>query len=237
MLYQEWFVNFRFPGHEQAKFVESELGPIPEGWKLVLLGDLYKTSSGGTPSRKKSEYYEGGSINWVKTRELRDCFLFETEEQITELGLQKSSAKIFPKNTVLMAMYGATIGQLGILAVPATTNQACCALLAKEAGFTHAYGFLALKENRLKILSLGMGAAQQNISQTVIKGLEMLKPSEVIMEKFNEIVEPILEQIQLLQRKNHNLRETRDLLLPKLISGEIDVEQLGSDLEVDELAA
>ena len=151
-LYRELFVKFRFPGHEKVKMVESELGMVPEGWEVKLLGDIYITSSGGTPSRKRSEYY-GGSINWVKTRELNDNFIFETEEKITDIGLQKSSAKIFPEYTVIMAMYGATIGKLGILAIPAATNQACCAILKKKELFCHQYIFLFLLENRKKIFS------------------------------------------------------------------------------------
>lgn len=233
-LYREWFVHFRFPEHEQVKMVDSELGLIPEGWEVVKLGDIYRTSSGGTPSRKNPEFYDG-SIKWVKTRELNDAFIFNTEEKITELGLQKSSAKLFPLNAVIIAMYGATIGKLGILASPATTNQACCAILNSRDLFGHAYAFLYLLLNREKIISLGMGAAQQNISQQVIKGFEILKPLPEVMIAFNNIIDPILEVIKVLQHKNANLRRTRDLLLPKLISGEIYIEDL--DINTGELAA
>ena len=234
-LYHEWFVKFRFPGHEHTKMVDSELGLIPEGWELVQLSNLYVTSSGGTPSRKIKEYYVNGTINWVKTQELKDCFIFDTEEKITELGLKKSSAKLFPKNTVLMAMYGATIGQLGIISYPSSTNQACCAIMKKKELFNYSYAFLYLKENRTKIFSLGMGAAQQNISQQVIKQFDIYKPTDQVMERFNEIVNPMLKTIKVLQNKNLNLRQTRDLLLPKLISGEIDVEYL--DIIIENIAA
>jgi type I restriction enzyme S subunit len=225
MLYREWFVKFRFLGHEAVQFVESELGLIPEDWEVVTLGDVYDTSSGGTPSRKNPEFYDG-SIKWIKTRELNDSFIFDTEEKITELGLKKSSAKIFPRHSVIMAMYGATIGKLGILSSSSTTNQACCGILSKNASFSSYYAFLYLLENREKIFSLGMGAAQQNISQQVIKKLEILKPKEDVMIKFNECLNPFFSKIENLQQKNINLRKTRDLLLPRLISGEIDVENL-----------
>ena len=234
-LYQEWFVKFRFPGYKQVKKVESELGLIPGGWQVKELGDLYKTSSGGTPSRKVNEYYESGNINWVKTRELKDNFIFDTEEKITELGLKKSSAKLFPQNTVLIAMYGATIGKLAILANPSTTNQAYCAILSQTDLFSYSYIFSYLLENREKIFSLGMGAAQQNISQQVIKKFQILKPTNEVMKAFNEVANPILETIQVLQQKNINLRKTRDLLLPRLISGQIDVENL--DIHTGEIAA
>lgn len=133
---------------------------------------------------------------------------------------------MFPPDTVIMAMYGATIGMLGILASPASTNQACCALLTNNLLFSSYYAFLYLLENREKIFSLGMGAAQQNISQQVIKALEILKPSDEVMRKFNELAEPLFKNIKVLQQKNDNLRKTRDLLLPRLISGEINLEEI-----------
>ena len=207
MLYREWFVNFRFPDHEQVKMVKSELGLIPEGWEVVQLQDLYDTSSGGTPSRKVKEYYENGTINWVKTQELKDCFIFESDEKITDLGLKNSSAKVFPIDTVLIAMYGATIGKLGILADASATNQACCGITSKNEFFNYSYSFLYLQHNRLEIFKLGMGAAQQNISQQVIKKFEILKPPLHIMAIFNNIANPILVSIRLLQKKNINLRK------------------------------
>ncbi|MCL4703534.1 restriction endonuclease subunit S [bacterium] len=225
MIYREWFVHFRFPGHEKVKMVDSPLGKIPEGWEVSKIEDLYNTASGGTPSRKIESYFNG-SINWIKTQELQDGFIFETDEKITEAGLQNSSAKVFPVNSVIIAMYGATIGKLGILAQPASTNQACCALLQKHKTFGHAYGFLTLLERRKDIIGLRMGAAQQNISQVVIKNFQILNPNEQILEYFNDIVNPMFDLIRDLQRKNQILRRTRDLLLPKLISGEVEVENI-----------
>ena len=228
-LYREWFVEFRFPGHETMKMVESELGMVPEEWEVKKLGELYRTSSGGTPSRKIAEYY-GGTINWVKTKELNDNFLFKTEEKITDVGLQKSSAKIFPENTVIMAMYGATIGKLAILSQPAAINQACCAIIKIDDLFQHHYIFSFLLVNREKIFSLGAGAAQQNISQTVIQKMKILKPSDKIMKMFTEFVAPNFEHIKLLQLKNDNLRSTRDMLLPNLISGEVGVDNFNINI-------
>lgn len=208
-IYQEWFGKV---GKES----------LPEGWKIVTVADLYNTASGGTPSRKQSEYF-GGKINWVKTQELQDCFIFNTDEQITEDGLNNSSAKIFPKGTVLIALYGATIGKLGILALPASTNQACCALLPKEEIYGRGYAYFYFLANRQKIIALGAGAAQQNISQVIVKQLEILKPPPEVMDKFNSFVEPLLDMICSLQAKTDNLLRTRDLLLPRLVSGEVEV--------------
>jgi type I restriction enzyme S subunit len=221
-LYRQWFVNFRFPGHAKLKLVDSPIGPIPQDWNVVRLDELYPTASGGTPSRKKLEYY-GGETNWVKTQELRDCYIFETDEKISIAGLENSSTKIFPANTVLVAMYGATIGQLGILAQPAATNQACCALLSKLPGFNHGYAYLTLLTRRSDLVNLRQGAAQQNVSQIVIRGFPMLKPPSEVMAAFNENVEPKLDLIRNLQRKNQVLHHSRDLLLPRLLSGQVDV--------------
>jgi type I restriction enzyme S subunit len=228
-IYREWFVNFRFPGHEKVKLINSPLGQIPEGWKVQPLKEVYRTSSGGTPSRKVDEYYEGGNINWVKSKELHDRFIWDTEEKITEAGLANSSAKVFPANTVIMAMYGATIGQLGILGAEATTNQACCGFLTNQSEYGYPYLFLNLLSNRTEIINLRAGAAQQNVSQDVIRETPFLLPLLPIVHEFNELVEPFLQRIFRLQKKNINLTRTRDLLLPKLISGQLDVE----DLDVD----
>jgi type I restriction enzyme S subunit len=228
-IYREWFVNFRFPGHEKVKLINSPLGQIPEGWKLQPLKEVYRTSSGGTPSRKVDEYYDGGSINWVKTKELDDRFIWDTEEKITEAGLANSSAKVFPANTVIMAMYGATIGQLGILGAEATTNQACCGFLTNHSEYGYPYLFLNLLANRTDIINLRAGAAQQNVSQDVIREIPFLVPPLPIVHEFNELVEPFLQGMFRLQKKNINLTRTRDLLLPKLISGQLDVEELDID--------
>jgi type I restriction enzyme S subunit len=217
-LYREWFVHFRFPGHESAKFVDSVLGQIPKNWEVKKLETLYRTSSGGTPSRKNLEYYEEGTIDWVKTGELRDCFVLSSEEKITTQALSKSSAKLFPANTVLIALYGATIGQLGILSREAATNQACCAILEVEQPFGRAFAYLTLLLRRNDIIGLRLGAAQQNISQAVLRDFEVICPPVHLLEAFNERAEPMFDLLLNLQRRNQTLRRTRDLLLPKLLT-------------------
>jgi type I restriction enzyme S subunit len=225
-LYREWFINFRFPGHEGCRFVETPLGEIPEGWEVVSLGDLYSTGSGGTPSRVHPEYYENGTIDWVKSQELLDGFVLSTEERITEAALKKSSARLFPADTVLIALYGATIGKLAILSSPAATNQACCAVLPKHSAFGREFAFFTLLLNRERIIGLRLGAAQQNISQVLLRNFECLKPPIQLLHMFSDHTAPLLDQTLALQRQIQNLRRTRDLLLPRLLSGQIDVEAL-----------
>jgi type I restriction enzyme S subunit len=157
LIYREWFVHLRFPGHEAAKIVDG----LPEGWSRGVIADLFDTSSGGTPSRKNDGFF-GGSINWLKTQELQNCFIFETDEKITEDGLKHSSAKMFPENTVIVAMYGATIGQLAILAHPSSTNQACCALLPKREAADYLFAYCLMEHSAKMLKDLGQGAAQNN---------------------------------------------------------------------------
>ena len=218
-LYKEWFVRMRFPGHKEAKFVKG----VPEGWEIVRIDSLYKTSSGGTPSREKSEYYINGIYNWVKTGELNDSFIFETSEKITEIALKKSSAKLFPPYTTIFAMYGNTIGQLGITTQPAATNQACCALLPLTKEYSYEFIFLTLLLNRNEIISFGMGAAQQNVSQDELKKYKIIKPTADLAVNFKNLVNPMFKQIETLQQQNTQLRQIRDRLLPRLISGKLEL--------------
>ena len=228
-LYREWFVHFRFPGHEKVPRVASPLGDIPKGWEVTTFGVLYNTGSGGTPSRTRPEYFIDGTIDWVKSQELLDGFVLSTEERITERALEESSAKLFPANAVLIALYGATIGKLAILARAAATNQACCAILPKRAPFGREFAFLTLLLNRERIISLRLGAAQQNISQILLRNFECLKPTNELVRCFSEQVGPLFDGILMLQKKIQNLRRTRDLLLPRLLSGQMELASISAN--------
>jgi len=219
-IYKEWFVNFRFPNYENTPFNE-ETG-LPVGWEVKKLSELYNTSSGGTPKRDNPNYYEG-NIKWFRTNELQDNFLIDSELHISEDALKNSSAKLFPKNTVLMAMYGATIGRLGVLTEEASTNQACCGIIPINENFGNSFIYYWLLKNREHILSLRMGAAQENISQTIIKDLEVIKPSSIILKEFNSKIDKINEIKINLTIQNQKLKEARDILLPRLMNRTIEV--------------
>ncbi len=209
----------------QALFQEmcvSKGEELSEGWRVGKLGEIYKTSSGGTPSRAKMKYYENGTINWVKSKELGGFYVLETEEKITDTALKNSSAKLLPENSILMAMYGATVAEISILGKPATCNQAICAILPNnEYPYSFVYEFL--KKKREEIKSMAVGAAQQNISQVVIQGIEMSIPSKEILSNFHKKVEPIYFQIKNNIEETQTLTALRDSLLPKLMKGEIEV--------------
>lgn len=139
---------------------------IPESWKWVRLEDIGNWGSGATPSRTNSEYY-GGKIPWLKTGDLNDGYITDVPEFITELALEKTSVRLNPIGSVLIAMYGATIGKLGILKEPMTTNQACCACIPFN-GIYNVYLFYFLMAYRMRFIKMGEGGAQPNISREKI---------------------------------------------------------------------
>lgn len=218
-LYKEWFARFRFPGHETAEFENG----IPKGWRRGRISEFYTTSSGGTPSREHDEYYNDGTIHWIKTGELQDCLLIDTEEKITESAVKKSSAKFFPKNSVLMAMYGVNIGMLAYSTMDATCNQACCVFRDKGNISTKHYLFQCLKSIRDYLLLISFGAAQQNLSQDLIKRVRIVMPDEETVIRFEQKIEPLYNETEHLLKANACLIRQRDLLLPRLMSGKLEV--------------
>jgi type I restriction enzyme S subunit len=217
-LFDEWFVRFRYPHQTQQKVIKG----IPEGWQSGKVQDFYDTASGGTPSRKVPSFFDG-TIPWVKTQELNNGYIFKTQEYITEKALSESAAKLFPKGTVLVAMYGATIGETAILGVDAATNQACCALLPRDERASSAHAFIFFLTNQRGLVSLSQGAAQNNVSQAVIRQYPMLMPPIALMRSFTEFVTPLLDQFRVLQEQQARLTRARALLLPRLMDGRIEV--------------
>ena len=217
-LYKEWFVDLRFPGHENTNIIDG----VPEGWEKKKVKEVCDTTSGGTPSRSKTEFYTG-DILWVKTKELNDDFIFDTEEKITEDAIRNSSAKMVPSGSILMAMYGATIGKLGIATKELSCNQACCVFLLPEDSTLRLYLYNWLLNSRTLLISMGKGAAQPNLSQDMIKNLEVVVPSSCLLAKFDSKVKPLYRIMSYHSFQLRLLTEARDRLLPKLMSGAIEV--------------
>jgi type I restriction enzyme S subunit len=170
---------------------------IPESWCWTRLGCVGYWGSGATPSRTKPEYYNG-SIPWLKTGDLNDGYISETSETITDLALSQTSVRLNPVGSVLMAMYGATIGKLGIITVPMTTNQACCACAPYE-GIYNRYLFFFLLARRQTFIKMGEGGAQPNISkEKIVNSLIPLPPfaeQKRIVAKLEELL-PLCERLQ-----------------------------------------
>lgn len=219
-LYKEWFVRFHFPGHEQAEFENG----IPKGWKWARIDDYYDTGSGGTPSRSNPLFYENGKLCWVKTGELKDTVIIDTEEHITSEGLAQSSAKLYPANSIMMAMYaGENIGKLAYIDREMACNQACCVFTGKRGNSSMHYLFYYIKSIRNYLRLISFGAAQQNISQDIIKKIKMMMPSTEILSNFERSIDPLYLQVRNLAYSNYNLQKQRDLLLPRLMNGTLEI--------------
>ena len=218
-LYKEWFVRFRFPGYEHVEFEDG----MPKGWVREKIGLHYNTCSGGTPSRTHEEYYADGTIPWVKTGEIKDNIIIHTDECITEDGIKGSSAKLLPQGAVVMAMYGVNIGMLAYLDSEMTCNQACCVFSDKNEIISRHYLFHYLYSIRDYLLLIGFGAAQQNLSQDLIKKVKIVIPPTELIKKFDEQKEPLYQTIRALMMQNDKLIKQRDMLLPRLMSGKLEV--------------
>lgn len=225
-LYRGWFIHFRFPGYESVPLVPSPLGEIPHGWEVKKLGEICaRLESGGTPKRSTAEYWDDGTIDWYKTGELWDGFLFEAQEKITARGQRESTARLFEPGTILMAIYGSpTVGRMGILTKRASCNQAALGLVADKRIISQTYLYFVLYSLRDYFNGLAQGAAQQNISKEKVSGAMAVVPSRQVLDSFDDQAVPMFGQIQTLQQQVLVLRRTRDLLLPLLLSGHIDVE-------------
>ena len=171
---------------------------IPEKWKWATLNDVGKWKAGGTPSRSVNEYYENGTIPWLKTGDLNDWKINSVEEFITQKGVENSSAHINPVGAVLIAMYGATIGKLGVLEMKCATNQACCACVVKDDLIDNWYLFYYLLSQRNKFIALGAGGAQPNISRTKIIHYPIPLPPLEEQKRIVLKVEELLKQVDAL---------------------------------------
>ena len=187
-------------------------------WEKVKIKDIANTMSGGTPNRSILEFYEHGDIPWLKTGELKKKFIYHTEEMITELAVQKSSAKIVPENSVIVAMYGATVGNLSINKIPLTTNQACCSILPKEEKLDGEFLYYYLSRDKEKLIKMAAGGAQPNISQQLIKDYEILIPSLKEQKKIAEILSSVDAAIEKTEQVIAKTEEIKKGLMQQLLT-------------------
>jgi len=207
------------------KLKKTEIGEIPEDWEVVRLGDVCNTATGGTPSRSKEEYFNG-NILWVKSGEIDDNIIFDTEEKITEEGLNKSSIRIFPKNTLLIAMYGATAGKTALLGREASINQAVCAILPRSQKINIHFLRYFIIQFREKLLSERYGGAQPNLNQFIIQNFKISLPPLPEQQEIAEILQTIDQKIEIEKRKKELYEELFKTMLNKIMNQEIDVEKI-----------
>lgn len=231
-LYREWFVKFRFPGHQHARFVGSPLGRIPEGWEVKRFTDETDILSGGTPSTSIPEYWNG-EILWMTPKDIKDSFyVMDTERKITELGLSKCSSVLYPAETVFITARG-TVGRCVLAAVPMAMSQTSYALAGRQGNPQH-YVYLLTLELVAALKKAATGAVFDTIVVDTFKRQYVAFPPIELRIQFSGKVASGFGLIKNLLHKNTILRRTRDLLLPKLISGEVDVSEL--DIAVGEEA-
>ena len=208
---------------------ETEIGLVPESWEESTLGEIACFSSGGTPSRKKKEYWKGGNIPWVKTGEVNYKTIFKTEETITEVGLKGSSAKLFPKNTLLIAMYGQGItrGRVGILGIDAATNQACAAITPKDENRVETeYLYFYLEYLYEELRNRGHGANQKNLSATLLKMFPVTFPDTDSQQKIIGVLLSCDRKITLARNRTSNYKDLFRTLLHELMIAKIRVDEI-----------
>lgn len=205
---------------------------LPEAWNVRKLGEICDTTSGGTPSRRNSSYYNG-TIPWVKSGELDKGIILDTEEKISEEAIKNSSAKIFPKGTLLIALYGATIGKLAFLGVDAATNQAVCGIYENE-NVSSKYLFYFLLFNKPKLIEQGIGGAQPNISQRILKNIEVPVPpteiQETVVSKIEELFSELDKGIEDLKTAQAQLKVYRQSVLKWAFEGRLTNEVVDGEL-------
>lgn len=211
----------------QNALVPKEEQPykIPNNWCWTRLENIAEWGSGGTPSRKRKEYYNG-NIPWIKTGELNNGYIFNSEEKITELGLKNSSAKLYPINTVIIAMYGATIGKVGILSIEATTNQACaCAIVNKNILFKYVFHYLIYQKEAF--INKSKGGAQPNLSQEIIKKHEIPLPPINEQQRIVNRIESLFVKLdrakELIENTLAQFEQNKMAILHKAFTGELTV--------------
>lgn len=209
----------------QNALVSKEEQPykIPNNWCWTRLENIAEWGSGGTPSRKRKEYYNG-NIPWIKTGELNNGYIFNSEEKITELGLKNSSAKLYPINTVIIAMYGATIGKVGILSIEATTNQACaCAIVNKNILFKYVFHYLIYQKEAF--INKSKGGAQPNLSQEIIKKHEIPLPPINEQQRIVNRIESLFAKLdrakELIENTLAQFEQNKMAILHKAFIGEL----------------
>ena len=197
---------------------EAEMDSLifPEDFKIKTVSEFCaETKSGSTPSRTNNEYWENGTISWVKSGEVHNNITLQTEEYITSLGLSESSTKLLPKDTVLMAMYGVTAGEVGYLAIEATTNQAICGMICRSKAEA-AYLYFSLIQSQAAISRLSNGGAQDNLSKNFIDNIKIVVPPSEFIEKLN--LAAIVEQMTLNTKEITLLKELQATVLAQLSS-------------------
>lgn len=217
-LYKEWFVRMRFPGYEKTKFVKG----IPEGWKVVPVKHFGKVVTGKTPSTKIEEFFNG-PYPFVKTPDMhKNVYALQTEETLTQRGFDSQLSQKLPPNSICVSCIG-TGGVVVITDVVSMTNQQINSLIPKNSAHLEFLYQTLVKMKPIIELFGATGATMTNLSKGKFEKLLILKPEETIIEQYHSLTKDLFNEIKILSKQNINLGKTRDLLLPRLISGKLQI--------------
>lgn len=221
-IYKSWFVDFG-PWQDGEFVYDDKLKKeIPKEFKVSKIGEELRVELGGTPSRRENKYWDNGNINWIKSGKVNEFRITKPSEYITKKGLDNSSTVLLPKGTVVIAITGATLGQVSRLEIDSCTNQSVIGIIESEE-VPSEYIYLWLLHRINIIIQKQTGGAQQHINKTNVKNSLLLLPPQKVMKKFVKIVRFIFNKISNNCFENQTLTQLRDTLLPKLMSGEIRV--------------
>ena len=219
-LYKEWFVDLRFPGHETIPIVDG----VPEGWKVDRADTFFNMSIGKTPPRAEKQWFTDGDKGtpWISISDMGNSgtYIFHTTEGLTAEAISKHNVRVVPADTILVS-FKLTVGRVSITTTNTCTNEAIAHFLIPD-GFLREYTYLYLK--CFEYDSLGnTSAISKAVNSKIIKAMPFVMPDSEILQRFHQVGKPILEEIKNKQKTNICLAEARDRLLPKLMSGEIEV--------------
>lgn len=217
LLYKEWFVRLRFPGHEHAQIRDG----VPEGWERKTAFEVMDVLSGGTPKTTNSSYWDG-DIPFFTPKDATDfAYTHDTEKSITEAGLKNCNSNLYPKDTVFITARG-TVGKINLAQRPMAMNQSCYALVARPP-LNQQFLYFALVNGVEQFRSRAVGSVFDAIVRDTFKQIPFVVPDEKLITAFMEHISPMLAQIDNLSGQVRKLRKARDLLLPKLMNGEVAV--------------
>lgn len=219
-IYREWFVRFRFPGYQTNEFEKG----IPKGWESKASDELIDVLSGGTPKTDNPNFWDGVIPFFTPRDATNEFYAFSTEKYITHVGLEKCNSKLYKKNTIFITARG-TVGKLALAYVDMAMNQSCYALLPKDRKNNYFF-FLAMRQAISHIKGVSKSGVFENIVVDTFKIVPILLPDNQTLNAFDKLITPIFEQIGLLSLQNRNLNETKNQLLPRLISGKLSVEDM-----------
>jgi type I restriction enzyme S subunit len=218
--YREWFVHFRFPGHENLRRVVSPLGSIPQGWGIKPIQQFGAVITGKTPSKANADFY-GDDVPFVKTPDMHgNMFILGTNDRLSTAGAKSQANKTLPAGSICVSCIG-TIGAVSITTEDCQTNQQInSVVLANEV--SREFLFLRLQDAKQRLENLGAtGATMGNVNKSKFEAMEIVYPTDDLLGRYHRLVEPMFSEILSLFRQIQNLGRVRDLLLPRLLSGQV----------------